>query len=71
MVTPRWAINALLSLLRRSTMTLPFPLVGYCFYRQHGIALAVETLYSKTFCNYILWPLTLENQNGFTAAIIL
>lgn len=26
---------------------------------------------SKTRCNYILLPLTLENQNGFTAAIIL
>lgn len=31
------------------------------------LSLCVE-VNSKAFCNYILWPLTLENHNGSTAA---
>lgn len=30
--------------LYHSAVSLPFALIGYCFYRRHEIALAVETL---------------------------
>lgn len=73
-VTPLWAINTSLSLLCHSAVSLPLISLDTVFTGVMKLLwllrLCVE-VNSKTFCNYILWPLTLEKQSGFPAATIL